>query len=292
VEKVTFFSDGAKISANLYLPANYKNAGKTPGIVVCGGYTSEKEGRSAQVVPPLTAAGFACLIFDYRGWGESEGERNRLICSEQVEDIKSATSYLLQRDEVDAEKVGLVGLSLGGSHVVSAGAEDQRVKYVVGMFGVGDGARWLRGMRTLVEWRRFQEEVEKDSLERVKTGKSKYWDSLDVMRLSKEEKEAYLSTHKKTELSLSSAESLMNYRPEAVANRISPRPIFFVHTESELLVPYEETISMCKMAGEPKDLWIIPSSLVKMHFDVYKSPGPCDEVMKVVTDWIKGKLRI
>ena len=292
MEKVSFSSDGSRIRAVLFLPVNHRKGARAPGIVVCGGYTSEKEGRSAQVVPPLTAAGFACLIFDYRGWGESEGEKNRLICSEQVEDIKNATSYLLQRDEVDADKVGLLGLSLGGSHVVSAGAEDQRVKYVVGMFGVGDGARWLRGMRTLVEWRRFQEEIEEDRLERVRTGTSKRWDSLDIMRLSTEEKEAYLSTHKKTEISLSSAESLMNYRPEAVANRISPRPVFFVHTESELLVPYEETISMFKMAGEPKDLWIIPSSLVKMHFDVYKSPGPCDEVMKVVADWIKAKLRM
>lgn len=214
------------------------------------------------------------------------------MCPEQVEDIKSATSYLLQRDEVDAEKVGLVGLSLGGGLVVSAGAEDPRVKYVVAMFGIGDGGRWLREMRTLVEWRAFQKEMEQNMLARTKTGKSQYWDSLDIMRLSEKEKEAYLSTHKPVQISLSSAERLMNYRPEAVANRISPRPIFFVHTESELLVPYEETISMFKMAGDPKDLWIIPSSLVKMHFDVYKSPGPCDEVMKVVADWIRGKMKM
>lgn len=292
MEKVIFFSDGLKVKGIFYLPTNYRLEKKVPGIVICGGYTSEKEGRSAQVVPPLTKAGFACLIFDYRGWGESDGERGRLICLEQVEDIKNATSYLLQRDEIEKDKVGILGLSLGGSHVVSAGAEDPRVRYVVAMYGVGDGGRWLRGMRTLVEWREFQEEIEKDKLERVKTGKSKRWDSLDIMRLSEREKEAYLSTHKKVEISLSSAESFMLYKPESVAKQISPRPIFFIHTESELLVPYEETVSMFNRAGEPKDLWIIPKSLVKMHFDIYKSPGPLDEVMKVVTNWMKKKIEV
>ena len=290
-EKVEFFSDGSRIAGVFYLPENYRPGTRISGIVICGGYTSDKEGRSAQIVPPLLQAGFACLIFDYRGWGESEGNRNRIICSEQVEDIQSATSYLVQREEVNPETVGLIGLSLGGPHVISAAAEDLRVKYVVSMWGLGDGERWLRGMRNLVEWRKFQEAIEQDKLERVVTGKSKLWDSLDILLMNEKEKAAYLSTHKKVELSLSSAESLINYKPETVANRVSPRPIFFVHTETELVVPFEETVSMYRMAGEPKDLWIIPPSLVTMHFDVYKSPGPCDEVMKTVAEWIKAKLQ-
>ena len=291
-EKVEYFSDGSKIRGVFYLPQDYRPGTRVPAIVICGGYTSDKEGRSAQIVPPLLKAGFACLIFDYRGWGESEGEPNRIICAEQVEDIQNSTSYLLQRAEVLVESVGLIGLSLGGPHVISAAAQDLRVKYVVSMWGLGDGERWLRGMRNLVEWRKFREAIEQDKLERVVTGKSKLWDSLDILLMNEKERAAYLSTHKRVGITLSSAESLINYKPETVAMRVSPRPIFFVHTETELVVPYEETLSMYRMAGEPKDLWIIPPSLVTMHFDVYKSPGPCDEVMKTVADWITSKLKV
>ena len=215
-----------------------------------------------------------------------------MVCSERVEDAKSAFSYLLQREEVDRDKAGLMGFSMGGSHAVSAGAEDQRIKYIVSLWGVGDGERWLRGMRTLAQWRAFQQEIEKDKLERVRTGQSKRWDSLDIMLVSEKERAAYLATHQPVRLSLATAESIMNYKPEMSAHKISPRPVFFVHTQAELVVAFEETVSMFNLAGQPKDLWIIPPSLVEMHFNVFNSPGPFDKVMKVVAEWIKGKISV
>ena len=290
MERIIFYSDGLKLEGIFNLPVNYRMGEKVPAVVVCEGYTGRLGGKVSGVIKPLTEAGFACLLFNYRGWGESEGERNRMICPERVEDVKSAFSYLLQREEVDRNRAGLIGFSMGGSHVVSAGAEDQRVKYVVSMWGVGDGERWLRGMRTLAEWRAFQEEIERDKLERVNTGKSTQKDSLEIMLLSEKERAGYLATHQPVKICLNAAESIMNYKPETVAHRISPRPVFFVHTQAELVVAFEESVSMCRMAGQPKDLWIIPPSLVDMHFNVFKSPGPFDEVIRVVTEWIKSKI--
>jgi uncharacterized protein len=292
VEQISFYSDGLKLEGIFSLPPDYTQGRRVPGLVVCEGYTGRLGGKVSNVIKPLTEAGFACLLFNYRGWGGSEGERNRMICSERVEDVKSAFSCLIQRREIDPEKSGLMGFSMGGSHVVSAAAEDPRVNFVVSMWGVGDGGRWLRGMRTLAEWRAFQEEIEKDKLERVKTGKSAQKDSLEIMLLSDKERAGYLATHTPVKISLSAVESIMNYKPETVAHRIAPRPVFFVHTRAELVVAFEESVSMYRMAGSPKDLWIIPPSLVDMHFNVFKSPGPFDEVIRVVTGWIKDKMNV
>ena len=60
---------------------------------------------------PGTDLGYATLRFDMRGCGDSQGARGRVICLEQVEDTKSALSFLAGRPEVDAERIGVIGHS-------------------------------------------------------------------------------------------------------------------------------------------------------------------------------------
>ena len=74
-EKVNFYSEGVKLAGVLYLPESEKEK-PYPGIVQGPGFLGLKDAKHyIMMFEKLCAAGYACLCFDYRGWGDSEGEQ-------------------------------------------------------------------------------------------------------------------------------------------------------------------------------------------------------------------------
>ena len=74
-EKVNFYSEGIKLAGVLYLPDDEK-AKPYPGIVQGPGFLGLKDAKHyIMMFEKLSAAGYACLCFDYRGWGDSEGDQ-------------------------------------------------------------------------------------------------------------------------------------------------------------------------------------------------------------------------
>ncbi len=74
---VTFFSEGARLVGNLFLPANLQPGERRPGIVLCHGFTGVRQLTLPDYARQFAQAGFIALIFDYRGFGESEGAKLR-----------------------------------------------------------------------------------------------------------------------------------------------------------------------------------------------------------------------
>jgi len=73
----------------------------------------------------FVASGMAALVFDYRNLGTSDGEpRQHLDPWQQIEDYKNAISYAETRSEIDAERIGIWGISYSGGHVLVVGATD------------------------------------------------------------------------------------------------------------------------------------------------------------------------
>ncbi len=121
------------------------------------------------------------MTFDYRGFGESDGPRWRLIPLEQISDIRNALTVLQLQDGVLASNTGVYGTSFGGANVVYAAAIDQRVKCVVSVVGVGNGERWMRSLRRAYEWAGLLRQLEKDWKQRVLTDQSQIVDRLELM---------------------------------------------------------------------------------------------------------------
>ena len=139
IETVHFYSEGSRLAAHLYLPDGANAGDRRPGIVLCHGFTGIKEMILPQYAKAFAEAGFAALAFDYRGFGESDGSRGRLLWQEQAADIRNAVTYMSTRDEVDSERLGLWGTSYGGALAPYAFALDERVKACVGQLGFADG---------------------------------------------------------------------------------------------------------------------------------------------------------
>jgi dienelactone hydrolase len=288
--KVSFFSDGHRLDGLLYTPDRIAPGERRAAVVLCVGYTYLKTMVMPDIARALTAAGYVALVFDYRGFGDSEGPRWRLIPSEQVGDARAALTFLADQPQVDPARLATVGISLGGSNAIAAGALDRRVGAVVAIEAIGDGARWLRGLRRYWEWRELEAELARDRVERVRTGQSRRVDPLDIVPPDPAAR-AFLEgiyrefPQMRCELPLETADALLEFSPERLVDQIAPRPVLFIHGEEDRLVPADESRSLFARAAEPRRLEVLPGM---DHFD-WVMPG--SDGFRRVADLTVGFLR-
>ena len=127
-ERVSFASDGLKLAGVLDLPEARGPGERRAAFLVLHGFGSNKDaGGGTTVARMLAGLGYAALRFDFRGCGESEGERGRVICKEQVRDTRNALSFLATRAEIDPKRIGVVGQSFGAAVAVYAAGVDRRI---------------------------------------------------------------------------------------------------------------------------------------------------------------------
>lgn len=271
--QISFYSEGCKLDGTIYLPDDYKPGEKRPAIIPNSGYQGFNEFYPKLFSRYLTAAGYVCLGFDYRGFAKSEGRQGRVILDEQVEDIKNAVTFLEAQEEVDPERIGLVGWGMGASNVVRVAAADERVKAVAALNGFFNGERWLKSIHSYVEWHQILDMVEEDRIRRVTTGSSLPEDPfihypLDPATNDYVQKElAPLSPFgKKTELQFT--DSIIGMNADRVAAAIAPRPLFVGHGKHNLLHPKDESQALFEAAQAPKELyWIDGKHNDFMYYD-------------------------
>lgn len=121
---------GITLAADLYKPKNA--SGKLAAIAVSGPYGAVKEQVSGRYAQELAARGFLTIAFDPSFTGESGGEP-RFISSPDIntEDFSAAVDYLSNRDDVNPEQIGILGVCGWGGFAVNAAAIDTRIKATV-----------------------------------------------------------------------------------------------------------------------------------------------------------------
>lgn len=128
VTRVVFSSGGIEVVGNLFVPAG---AGPRPALALIGPVAYVKEQAPIQYASRLAREGFVTLVFDPRYHGESAGEPRRWESRRaKVEDLRAAVAFLAGRAEVDADRIGLVGICQGVNWAVEAAADDARVRSV------------------------------------------------------------------------------------------------------------------------------------------------------------------
>src|SRR5215813_4848537 len=145
---VTFYSEQHQIAGLWRTPDD--GAGPFRAIVQGPGWLGLKDAKLyVRYHEALTAAGFGVLIFDYRGFGDSEGDRSRLSFAAQLQDLINGVSYLCSRDDVDSDAIGVFGSGgTGAGNAILLAAADRRIKAAVSQLPVADGADWLHRMRS------------------------------------------------------------------------------------------------------------------------------------------------
>ncbi len=129
--KVTFKNRyGITLAADMYIPKNAK--GKLPAIVVSGPFGAVKEQVSGLYAQTMAERGFLTIAFDPSFTGESGGEP-RYVASPDIntEDFSAAVDYFTTRNDVDSERIGIIGICGWGGFAVNAAAIDTRIKATV-----------------------------------------------------------------------------------------------------------------------------------------------------------------
>lgn len=130
-KKITFHNRyGITLVADLYTPKNFR--GKLPAIAVAGPYGAVKEQVSGRYAQELASRGFITIAFDPSFTGESAGEpRNTTSPDISTEDFCAAVDYLANNPNVDADRIGVLGICGWGGFALNAAAQDTRIKATV-----------------------------------------------------------------------------------------------------------------------------------------------------------------
>ena len=287
-QPVTFYSEAVKLVGDVYYPDDLRPGEKRAGIVLCHGYTGVKDLYLPDNARVLNEAGYIAMTFDYKGWGASAGPRTRLAPYSRVADVQAALTFFGTLPEVDAEHLGIYGTSYGGATVVWVGAVDARVKCVV---GIGHGARWMRSVRRPDEWHDLLERSRADRVKRALDGQSEFVDRTEILLLDRQSAGLAAAARRNIPAAVSTVplefiDDTLGFHPEWVVDKIAPRPILFITTDDDRLVPPDESAQLYARAGEPKKLVILKGA---GHYEVYADPG-FSEVMRATVAWYKEYL--
>ncbi|MBD5111558.1 MAG: alpha/beta hydrolase [Ruminococcaceae bacterium] len=129
--KVTFHNRyGITLAADMYVPKNAE--GKLAAIAVCGPFGAVKEQSSGLYAQIMAERGFLTIAFDPSYTGESGGEPRYMASPDiNTEDFQAAVDFLSVQENVDPEKIGIIGICGWGGLALNAAAIDTRIKAAV-----------------------------------------------------------------------------------------------------------------------------------------------------------------
>ena len=138
IASIDFYSDGTRCRGRLFLPEGEE----WPPVVVMGhGLGAQQDFRLPAFAERFVARGLAVFTFDYRHWGESDGEpRQLLIPQKQKQDWHAALACVRGLAQVDGKRLAIWGSSFGGAHVIQVAADDHNISAVVSQVMAADTA--------------------------------------------------------------------------------------------------------------------------------------------------------
>ena len=280
-QRVTFKFESLTLAGIVRVPAGVTPGERRPAFIVLHGFGSRM--TAANVLQPcalLEKLGYVTLRFDMPGCGESEGEKGRLICLEQVGATSNALTLLGQHPNVDPARIAVLGSSFGAAVAVYAGGIDPLVAAVVSASGWGHGERKFRGQHPGAEaWAKFIAMLEDGRRHRERTGQSLMVPRYDIVPIPE-----HLRTHvvpgSVQMFPAETAQSMYDFRANDVIGNIAPRPVLLLHSSDDHVTPVEQSIELFQHAGQPTELHLFSDT------DHFMFAEANTRVHRVVQDWL------
>lgn len=263
-QEVFFFSEGIKLRGVLYRPEQEASEGSDapqPVLLSASGYQGVNEIYPRLFAEALTARGFLCFGFDYRGFAESEGSRGRVVLNEQVEDVRSALAALRGLESPAVSAIGLIGWGMGASNVLRAAALDRRIAAVAALNGFYNGRRWLASRLPEDVLQELAERLAGDRISRAFGTPSQQTNPFDYYPLDPAT-DRHVQDHLAQvkgfgeDPTLELPESILDMNAEHAAAELNC-PLLILHGAKNALHPVEEAYSLFEHAREPKSLRLL-----------------------------------
>ena len=287
--EVEFFSEGERIAGLWRTPG--ATGGPVRAIVQGPGWLGLKDAKLyVRYHEALTDAGFGVLIFDYRGFGDSGGERE-LSPARQLQDLRNAVTYLQTRDDVDADAIGVFGTGgTGGGNAVLLADADPRVRAAVSQVPVADGRDWLHRMRSEYEWLEFLAALEEDRRTRVLARSGRRVHPREEIMVPTAERRATtikadVDDRIPLDVSLAAADEILDYRPLDAARRLTT-PLLVIGVEGDATTPTDHAVALYEAARGPRRLVMQRHTTHYAAYDRYWTT-----VTPLIVDWFDRHLR-
>ena len=242
---------------------------KRPAIVVSHGFSVTKAMGLDGYARMFQEAGLHCVVYDHRGYGDSDGEpRCETYGWQQVHDMRDVITWLMSRDDVDESRIGLWGTSFSGGHAITVGALDRRVRAVVSQ------VPFLRGPDTYDLWvprerqDRFAQRLDADRAARAGGAEPQ----TAVAAPPGSETDEWVASFGddppfENRITIRSFELIREYEPAQFVSRVAPTPLLMVIAAHDTQTPTAWQREAFELAGEPKEL----VTLDCRHYDPYVS---------------------
>ena len=260
-----------------------------PVIVLCHGFGGVQGMLLPEVAQAFARDGFAVVTFDYRGFGDSDGEWGRLTVTRQQEDIRMVLHWVQSNPVLDERRIGLWGTGLGGGHALCVAHRNPQVRCVVSQVPVLNGETLITRGMSFSDREAFLQGLEDRAVRRVIDDKE-LWvpihrliqdrDSLQFFHQQRRACPAisnrmpYLTLHE------------LRYFQVLPFARAVEQPTLMVAAQHDHLTPFAEVREVYDVLGGIKSLFTVSDA---GHYDVYRSPWR-DDALSVQSAWFQAHL--
>ncbi|MDJ0593740.1 MAG: alpha/beta hydrolase [Pleurocapsa sp. MO_226.B13] len=284
VKEVNFDSNNQNLVGDLYLPDDYQEGNKLPGVVVTGAWTTVKEQMPATYAEELADRGYAVLAFDFRNWGESEGEERQLENpTNKTQDIIAAADYLTTRPEIDANRIAGLGICASAGYMADAALDSEDLQAIALV------APWLHDQEIVDEVYGGEESVQ-SLIDTSRQAEAKYEATgelslIPAASMTDENALMYQASYYTdpergaipeyvNEFNLASWEGWLTYDAITIADDLT-KPVKIIHSEAAA-IPQGAKEFYSRLSGEKDELWLADTT----QFDFYDNP----EAVTVASD--------
>jgi uncharacterized protein len=289
-KRVSFESNGKRLVGDLYLPKGHKPGDKVPTIIVTGAWTTVKEQMAGRYAAELAERGYAALAFDFTGWGQSEGAiRQKEDPKTKTADIIAAADFLATRSEVDANRIGMLGICASAGYAVDAAAQSGVIRSVAVI------APWLHdsaivdavygGQAQVAQLIRIGREAKAAGGRMIPAASKTDKTALMFGAPYYSEPERGLIPEYVNQFNLASWEGWLTYDPQPTA-QILTKPFAMVHSEAAA-IPDGARRFFAALSGPKSQLWLDQVG----QLDFYDRDQPVDRAADFVSTHFRATLQ-
>jgi len=294
MERVEFEADGVGLVGDLQAPSP---GGRAPGLVFTGPFTGVRDQVTGAYAERLAAAGYVTLAFDHRSFGESQGQPRRHEDPQgKLADLRAAVSFLRARPEVDPERIGAVGICLGGGYALRFAAFDPRVKAFAGIAGGYNTPYAMRSGIGPDGYRQALASFTAAAEDQDRGGEVQYLPAVAAegeAAMSGAEPFAYYGTgrgasaHWENSVTRTSVRELLTVDNMIGADFLSPTPGLIVHGVEDAYCSPDGAREAYERMGEPKRIvWLD----ARLHIDLYDTEPHVTQAVEAVTAFLAEHL--
>lgn len=287
-----------RLAGHLRLPPR-ADPGGSPALVFTGPFTGVKEQVAGQYADRLAARGFVTLAFDHRNFGASDGTRRQHEDpAGKLGDLLAATSFLANHEAVDADRIGCVGICMGGGYALKHSAFDRRIKALALVAAAFNDPRVMRAGIGPEGYREMMADFAAVATKEQATGAVEYIKAVSDVEgedaaMPGAEPFEYYGTERsaapgwRNQMTRLSVRELLTTDLAIGADFIGPTPTLIVHgTTDGFCSPEGAQDAFDRIDGTKELYWLETTN----HIDLYDNPTFVDPAVDRVADWMTEHL--